>query len=85
MSMVTKITMPSIGKATPPRMETCVLYLARENDEPDHVLTVIKGHDGGVIYFDTDDSICHSSEEYFNDAYELIRKYNPGETLSITV
>lgn len=37
-----------------------------------------------VLFFDTNGNITWSDVDYLKEEYELIREYNPGETLSIT-
>lgn len=37
-----------------------------------------------VLWFDADGTVCHSDVDYLRREFEIIRKYNKGEKLTIT-
>lgn len=78
-----KVKMPAVAVVKEQRLDTCELYIARHKED-NKVYTVILARENEVLFID-EDSICHGTLDYFYDEYTVVRKYNEGETLSITV
>lgn len=81
-----QIEMPMVRDTKQEGLRHCVLTLARSK-ETGKVKTVIRAMNE-VIYFGEQlgtDDVTQSSLASFNDAYDIIRVYDKGETLSVTV
>lgn len=77
-----KVEMPTMPKQPYPTFDSCELFLARAGGG-EVIETVLRG-ENEVIYFTSNHGILYSSRAYFDENYELIRAYRPGEQLIIT-
>lgn len=64
--------------------EGCIPYLAKAKDGKSTTMTVMRFNET-VAYFERDNSISHSDVEFFEQYYVRIRKFTPGESLTISV
>lgn len=79
-----KVEMPAVPNMPYPKFESCELFLARFAGGDKVIETVLRG-ENEVIYFTSNHGILYSSRAYFDENYELVRAYRPGEQLTITV
>jgi hypothetical protein len=83
-----KISMPTVSKFTSSKSDlpSRTPILVRDAGEGGRISTVIIQGDI-VIWFESDGSILHSTRDNFIDKgdYEVIRMYEPGDTLTVTV
>jgi hypothetical protein len=78
------INMPAVtAQAVPKELKRCELYLAHRNDGTGRA-TVMRVSDE-VAYFEPGDGITYSSYDYFKDQYTIVREYEKGESLTLTV
>lgn len=76
------INMPAVNPRTTIEVEEGKLYLAQDKNQ--NVATVTFAGDT-VLYFESNGAIEYSDKTFFNCNYVILRKYESGETLSITV
>lgn len=79
-----RIEMPMDAAANDIRFEHCVPYLASLKGVDGPIMTIMR-FDETVAYFERDHSISHSSVSYFESKYNILRKYRPGESLTISM
>jgi hypothetical protein len=75
-----KITMPVIKGLD--KLKTCQLTLARRKEDGQIFTAILVGDE--VLYINSS-TLMYSDYDYFLGENEIIRPYEKGETLSITV
>lgn len=78
-----KIEMPVVNTQPLKTLSQCVPTLV-QHDATGEVLTVIRGREDTVLFFDADGTITHGTTAYIASGYTILREYVAGETLKIT-
>jgi hypothetical protein len=78
-----QISMPVAKPDTLQYASSCTPHLARNKDSDEQMTVML--FDDTVAYFEKDNKISHSDLAYFERKYVIIRRYNPGEALVITM
>jgi hypothetical protein len=91
--MIVKITMPAVfpqtARTSIPRC-TPVLARIKKTSEyydcsPDNIFTAILLGDTVAFFGYGKGDLTYSSQEFFNDYYDVLREYAEGESLTITM